>query len=106
MNKEEIRALIEKQKKEEELKSAKDSNKLTIFPPEEYKIYLNPKLELGKNEKKLQKLIKRELLVILIFILVFAMMVFTTFDVYRAYIAIFGYPLYLIIRYLTWRFRD
>ena len=96
---------LEKSKEDKE-ESDKDSDMLIIFPPDEYKKYFRSKLEFGADKGEVRELIKRELWVLLIFLIVFTIMVFTTLNFHRAFLAVFGYPVYLIVRYGLWKHRS
>ncbi|MFC1709333.1 hypothetical protein ACFL2J_04680 [Candidatus Omnitrophota bacterium] len=84
-------------------KSSEDPNKLYVIIPDENRIYFNRKLEFGKAEREVDRVIKREGLVIIAFMIIYCIAVFMTFNVYSALLAVFGYPVYLVIRLVIWR---
>ncbi|MFH1622356.1 MAG: hypothetical protein ABIA97_04465 [Candidatus Omnitrophota bacterium] len=86
--------------------SDKNNNEWFVIMPKEHRLDTNIEQEKAERSKKTEKIVERELSVIAIFIIIFTLALFMTFNVYFSILAICGYPLYLIVRFIVWKHKN
>lgn len=83
--------------------SDKNKKEWFVIMPKEYRFDSNIEQVRAEHNKKIEKIVERESLVIIVFIVIFTFALIITSNLYFSLLAICGYPLYLIIRFVVWR---